>query len=72
MKLWEREPAMIVGLVETAIILAIAFGVTVTTEQLAAIVAFMTVLAAFITRQNVYSPASIEDEIVFEADDLFE
>lgn len=69
--LWDREPALIVGVIEALILVGVAFGLPITTDQLAQIMAFVIALGALITRRSVYAPATIQDEIVFEADDEF-
>lgn len=54
--LWGREPAVIIGLVQAAIALAVGFGLDLTTEQTAAILAFTAAVLAVVTRSQV-SPA---------------
>lgn len=55
--LWGREPALIIGLIQAAIALAIGFGLEVTEVQFGLIMAFTAALLAVITRSQV-SPAS--------------
>ncbi len=54
--LWKREPAVIIGVLQAAIVLAIAFGLSLSVEQTEAILAFLAAITALITRQNVSSP----------------
>lgn len=51
--LWGREPAMIVALVGAVISLTVAFGLSVTAEQTAAIVAVVQIALGLITRSRV-------------------
>jgi len=54
--MWERiknEPAVIVGLLESALILAAAFGLHLTVDQLAGISAFGTAVLALFVRSQV-------------------
>lgn len=53
MNLWNREPALIMGLVEAALALFLAFGLNLSAEQVAAIVAFSAALLSVIVRQKV-------------------
>lgn len=55
--LFGREPAMIVALVQAVIVLAVSFGLQLTTEQTAAILAITAVVLGLITRTQV-SPSS--------------
>jgi hypothetical protein len=59
--LWNREPALIVGLVQAALVLVIAFGLNLTNDQMAAILSFTAVLLAVVTRQSVVPVASVQD-----------
>lgn len=51
--LWGREPAMVLALVQAAIVLVVAFGLQLDGEQIAAITSFTAVLLGVITRSQV-------------------
>ena len=51
--MWGREPAMILGLIQAALALAMGFGLSLTTEQMGAVLAFTAAVLAVITRQQV-------------------
>ena len=51
--LWNREPAMIIGLVQSAIILLVSFGLNLSNEQTGAILAFTAAVLAIVTRSQV-------------------
>lgn len=53
MKLWDREPAMILAVVQTALALILAFGVDLTVEQTGAILAVTAAVLGLITRSQV-------------------
>jgi len=55
--IWGREPAMVVALVQAIIVLAVSFGLQLSQEQTAAILALTAVVLGLITRSQV-SPAS--------------
>jgi hypothetical protein len=55
-----REPALIVGLIEALLVLAVAFGLDLTAEQTAAIVAVATVLGGLVVRSQVTPVAELE------------
>ncbi len=48
-----REPAAILGLIQAGVALAIGFGLSLTGEQTALIMAFSAAVVAIITRQSV-------------------
>ncbi|HEY7824747.1 MAG TPA: hypothetical protein VIG24_18040 [Acidimicrobiia bacterium] len=48
-----REPALILGFVQAAIVVAVTFGLELSPEQTGAILAFTAAVLALITRQNV-------------------
>jgi hypothetical protein len=64
---WEKEPALIVGLVQAVIVLAIAFGVSLSPTQTAAILgvtsALTAIIGSFVTRSQVTSPATIAGQM---------
>lgn len=55
--LWGREPAMVLALVQTALVLGVSFGLRLTPEQTGAILALTAVVLGLITRTQV-SPAA--------------
>lgn len=55
--LWGREPAMVLALVQTLIILAVSFGLALSPEQTGAILAVTAVVLGLLTRTQV-SPAA--------------
>lgn len=48
-----REPALVLGLVQAALALAIGFGLDLSTEQLALILGFTAAVLSVITRSQV-------------------
>jgi hypothetical protein len=56
-----NEPALIVGVVEAVLVAAIAFGIDLTAEQTAALLAVVVAVGALITRQTVYGPRTVAD-----------
>ena len=57
--LWGREPALILGLVQAGLALAIGFGLNLSGDQVALIMAFSSALVAVIVRQNVTPNAKL-------------
>ena len=55
--LWGREPAMVLACIQAVLVLLLAFGLKLTTDQVAAIVALSAVVLGLITRSQV-TPAS--------------
>ena len=53
MNLWNREPTMILALVQAAIILGVSFGLSLSNEQQGAALAFTAALLGLITRSQV-------------------
>ncbi len=51
--LWGREPALILGLVNALIALAVGFGLPITAAQVGLVNAFVVAVIAFVTRQQV-------------------
>ena len=51
--IWNREPVMIMALVQSAVALSISFGVGLSAEQVGAIMAFSAAIVGFITRTQV-------------------
>lgn len=63
MSIIRNEPALVVAVVEAGLVLAVAFGVDLTVEQTAAVLAVVVALGAIITRQSVYGPATYDDDV---------
>lgn len=61
MNLFSKEPAVIVGLVQAALVLAVSFGFDLTGEQVGAITAFAAAILALVVRSSVVSPATVAD-----------
>ena len=59
--LWGREPALVLGLIQAAIVLFMAFGLDLSTEQVGAIMAFVNILLAVITRSQVTPVEKLKD-----------
>ena len=53
MRLWNREPALILAVVQTGLALGMGFGLTVTVEQMALMMAFTSALLGVLTRSQV-------------------
>jgi hypothetical protein len=51
--MWNREPALIAGLVQALLALAIAFGLQLSPEQMAALVAATSAVLAVVVRRTV-------------------
>lgn len=51
--LWGREPAMVLAFVQALIVLLVSFGLKLTTDQTASILALTAVLLGLITRSRV-------------------
>lgn len=58
--MFKREPALVLGLVQAALVLAVSFGLQLSAEQTTAIAGLMAALFAFVTRSQVSSPATTE------------
>ena len=56
--LWNREPAAIVAAFEAVLALALAFGLQLDAEQVAAIMAAVTAVLGLVVRHTVTSPAT--------------
>lgn len=54
--LWGREPAMVIALVQAALVLGVSFGLHLTPEQSGAILAVTAAVLGLVTRSQV-SPA---------------
>ncbi len=53
--LFDREPAILLGLVNAALALAVGFGLSVSAEQVALINAFVGTVISFVIRSQVSS-----------------
>ena len=51
--MWNREPVAVVALIEAVVILAVAFGVDLSAEQMAAIMAVVVAFGAVVQRSQV-------------------
>lgn len=64
-RLFETEPAVLLGFIRTVLLLAAALGLQVSEEQVGAITALaaavLAVIGSFMTRQAVYSPATVKE-----------
>lgn len=53
MKLWGREPALVIGAVQAVLALVVAFGLKLSVEQTGAILAATAAVLAVVTRSQV-------------------
>ena len=60
--IFEREPALIYGVINSVIALVCAFGLKLTVEQIGALLAASSAVLALMTRQNVYSPETVDTD----------
>jgi len=51
--LWDREPAMVLAVVQAALALAVAFGVGLSVEQTGAVLAVSAAVLGLLTRSQV-------------------
>jgi len=56
--LWQREPAVILGLLDALVVLGAAFGLELSGAQVGAVAGFVTAVQVFVTHQVVTSPAT--------------
>ncbi len=62
---WDTEPALIIGFVQSAIVLVVSFGVDLTGGQTAAILAITASLLSILTRSRVSpKPVTVEENNV--------
>jgi formate hydrogenlyase subunit 3/multisubunit Na+/H+ antiporter MnhD subunit len=59
-KLWDREPVLVLALLQGALAMGVTFGLNLTADQVGGIMIFAAAVVGFIARQNVYSPATVE------------
>lgn len=59
MKFLKSEPVLIVALLQAALVLAGAFGLHLSAEQITAVVGFFSAVLAVVIRQVVASPATV-------------
>jgi hypothetical protein len=57
------EPAVIAGLVQAILALAVSFGLSLTPEQIGSILAVTAAILALVVRQQVYPAVKIEEGI---------
>lgn len=53
MNLWDREPALLIGVVQAGLALAVGFGLKLSPEQMGLILAFTAALLSLVTRSKV-------------------
>lgn len=58
-KLLSAEPAILVGLIQSCLALAVSFGWSMTPEQVGSIMAVVSAILALLVRQAVVSPNTI-------------
>lgn len=58
-----NNPALLIGLLEAVLALAVAFGVDLTKEQMGAVVAAIVAVGAIATRQSVHGPVSHQRDL---------
>lgn len=64
---FRNEPAVVYGLIEAVIALVIAFGLDLTGEQVAGIMAVVAVLTGVGVRQLAYGPKTVDEIMDAEA-----
>ncbi len=57
-KLWKAEPALIVGVLQALVALAVSFGFNLSADQIGALVAAMAAVFAVVTRTQVTPKAA--------------
>lgn len=57
MSLLNREPAVIIGAIQAALVLAVSFGLDLSKEQMAAILSLSAAILSIVTRQMVVPKA---------------
>lgn len=61
--LWGREPALILGAVQTLLALAVGFGLNISTEQVALILAASAAVLSVVVRSQVTPVAGVGREV---------
>lgn len=61
--LWGREPALILGLVQSLLALAVGFGLNISTEQMALILAAVAAVLSVVVRSQVTPVAGVGREV---------
>jgi hypothetical protein len=51
--LWDREPTVLLGVIQAGVTLGVCFGLELTQEQIGAILTFSTAVVTLITRSRV-------------------
>ena len=64
--IWKNEPAGVVTVITALLALVTAFGLSLTSEQVGAIVTFFTLLGGLITRSQVSSTAALKEYAALE------
>lgn len=59
---FKTEPALLMGLVQAGVILAVSFGLDLDDGQTAAILAFTAALLSVVTRQQVTPTAKVDSD----------
>lgn len=57
--LWGREPAMVVAFIQATLVLGLAFGLSLTVDQMGAILAVVAIALGLLTRSQVTAPANL-------------
>ncbi len=60
MNIWKAEPTMILAVVQAGLALGMGFGLHISTQQMALILAFSGAVLGLINRSQVVSPASLQ------------
>lgn len=61
--IWNREPTLILAVVQALIVLAVSFGLDWTTEQQGTVLAVSAAVMGLITRTQVSPVAKVEPEV---------
>ncbi len=59
-----EEPALLMGLAQAALALAVGFGLNISTEQMALIVGFIGAVLSVVVRQSVVPTTKLPDRTV--------
>ena len=51
--LWNREPTVLLGVIQAGVTLGVCFGLALTNEQIGAILTFSTAVVTLVTRSQV-------------------
>jgi hypothetical protein len=61
--IWKREPALVIGVLQAVVALAVAFGFGLSAEQTGAILAVSAALLALVTRSQVTPVSKTSAEV---------